>query len=311
MEISRFLDFNNKRQLTIDAVIWLICGLTLLKVGNSIENKFSTEFPYITNSPEPIRIATFFLLLILLFILSKDLWRWIKINWWVFWNRNRAYIFNDKDWSTKWISNGKTEISDEGYLFVKSSRAGCLLKGNYWKDFKMSFEAKFKSDDKFGNQKRFGLIFRAEDLDNYFMIEIGENAEEEESNKGKIPSSIKPHVKYRGIWEMMSAIEIKTGEPFNFTDFVEVSLEVKEDTARFFYKGTPIFKWVLPICVDANHAESGVEKKEEKVILAGAFTGHVQKISFRLGYGLVGLRSHWNHAGIYIRNLRIEPLTLV
>jgi hypothetical protein len=69
----------------------------------------------------------------------------------------------------KWISNGKTKISNEGYLFVKSSRAGCLLKDNYWKDFKMSFEMMFKFDDKFKKQKLFGLIFRAEDLDNYFM----------------------------------------------------------------------------------------------------------------------------------------------
>jgi len=251
-------------------------------------------------------------------MLFKDLFLWIKVHWWVFWNRNRAYIFNDKDWSTKWISNGKTEISDEGYLFVKSSRAGCLLKDNYWKDFKMSFEAKFKSDDKFGDQKRFGLIFRAEDLDNYFMIEIGENEEkytelteengQEKETKKRIPSTIKPHVRYGGIWEIMSAIEIKTGEPFNFSDFVEVSLEVKGDMARFFYQGTPIFKWLLPTYVDVNHAESGVEKKEEKVILASAFTGHVQRIPFRLGYGLVGLRSHWNHAGIYIRNLKVKPL---
>lgn len=240
-------------------------------------------------------------------MLCKDLWRWIKVCWWVFRNRNKVYVFNDKDWSNRWISNGKTEISDEGYIFVKSSRAGCLLKDNYWKDFKMSFEVKFKSDDKFGDQKRFGLIFRAEDLDNYFMIEIGENAEE--YGKVKIPSSIKPHVRYRGIWEIMSTMEIKIGEPFDFSNFVEVSLEVKGDTARFFYKETPIFKWVLPRCVDVNHAESGVEKKEEKVILAGAFTGHVQRIPFRLGYGLVGFRSHWNHAGTYIRNLRVEPLT--
>lgn len=319
MDISRFLDFKNRWQLVKDTILWLICGLILLIAGNLLESKLSLKIPYIIHSPEPIRIAAFFLFLILLFMLFRDLFRWIKVRWWVFWNRNRPYIFNDKDWSTKWISNGKTEISDEGYLFVKSSRAGCLLKDSYWKDFKMSFEAKFKSDDKGGDEKRFGLIFRAEDLDNYFMIEIGENEEKykkpEEGNGSekeitkKIPSSIKPHVRYRGIWEIMSAIEIKTEEPFNFSDFVKVSLEVKGDTARFFYKDTPIFKWVLPICVDVNHAESGVEKKEEKVILAGAFTGHVQKIPFRLGYGLVGLGSHWSHAGVYIRNLRVEPLT--
>lgn len=301
MDISRFLDFRNRWQLVKDIALWFLCGFILLCLGNLLQKYFVFVSSYIIDPPDAIEVAAFFLLLILLFILLKGLFGWVKVHWWVFRNRDTVYMFNDKDWPDKWVFNGKTECTDEGYLFVKSSRAGCLLKDFFWKNFRMSFEMKFETD-KFRSQKRLGLVFRAEDLDNYFMIEIGENAEAEHV------SSIKPHVRYKGGWEIMAVEEIK--ESFNFSNFVKVSLEVKEDTARFLYKGTPIFKWVLPIYVDINHIESGVEDNREKtkdIIVGGAFAGHVQKIPFRLRYGQVGFRAHLKHGAI-IRGLRIEPL---
>jgi len=317
MDLSQFLNFRNKLQLILDVFLWLISGLILLFIRHQ---SFKILPSFLTCSPEPVRVAAFFLLLIALFVLFKELIKWLRVRWWLLWNKNKIYIFNNKDWSKKWISNGKTEIVNNGDLLVKSSRAGCLLKNHYWKDFKISFEMKY-SPDKFGDQNRFGIIFRAEDLDNYFLIEIGENAEfyktgnkieinGEKEDEKKYVSSIKPHVKYKGIWEIMSVTEIN--KPFNFSaDFVKASLEVKGDTVSFFYKDDPIYKWILPEYIDVNHVESGVRDNMEKtkgVILGGAFAGHVQKIPFRLKYGLVGFRAHLNHAGTYIKKLRIEPL---
>jgi len=319
MDISLFLNFRDKKQLAKDVVLWFFSGFVLLFLGKLLKNYFlNLVSPYIIQPSNTVKDVAFFLLLILLFITLKYLFGLT----WIFWNTNRDYIFKRKDWLDKWIFNGKTGLANEG-LLIKSSRAGCLLKNNYWKNFKMSFEMKFSSDDKYGIQKRFGIIFRAEDLDNYFMIEIGENEEKykekeakteggksEDCKNKKLPSSIKPQVRYRGGWEIMSAAEI-TGATFDFSDFVKVSLEVNGYTVLFFYKEIPVFKWTLPTHVDINHIESGVkndEGKVEKIIISGAFSGHVQKIPFRLGYGSIGFRAHPHHTGTYIRNLKVEPL---
>ena len=145
-------------------------------------------------------------------------------------------------------------------------------------------------------QKHIGFIFRAEDLDNYFMIEVGEHDG---------CAGIKPHVRYKGGWEGMS-IEKKD---LNFSEFTKVTLKVKGDTAIISVNGTHTFAWVLPIYVDVNHWESGVreEMEKKKNVVVETFSGHVQKITFRLGYGLVGFRAYMKHGAI-IKDLRIEPL---
>lgn len=311
MDISQFLNFKDRKQFIKDVLFWLISGLLLLSVVNLIIYTF--KFPGKIYFPESISVPAFFLLLLLLFMYIKSFFHWVKLYWWVFWNRNKVYLFNQEDWTKKWISNGRANPTEEGYIFVKSSRAGCLLKDYYWKNFKMSFEVKLCSNQ-INQQKRFGLIFRAEDLDNYFSIEIINYKEFfDEKNKDKVHPfiCIEPLVKYKGVWEIMSAEKTQETYEFSETGFVKVSLEVKGDNVRFFYKETPIFKWILPIYVDVNHAESGVVSEEEKkrnITLGGSFNGHVQKIPFRLGYGLIGLRAHYHHIGTLVRNLRIEPL---
>jgi len=306
MDISRFLNLKNTKRFALDVFIWSACGSFLLWIGSILEKNLSSSFDFITHSPETIRIATFFLFLILLFISVKEVLKFIRV-WFC---RNKDYIFTSKDWPNKWVFNGKTELTKEGYLFVKSSRAGCLLKNYYWKDFKMSFDMRFcnKDDKKIQNyQKRVGLVFRAEDLDNYFMIEIGEDVE----NSMKL--SVKPHIRYMGGWEWMSVEEIENTESFDFTNFIKVSLVLKGDTGYLFYNETPVFKWVLPSHVDMNHVESGVrhnqeQKEDDNENMPGkSFAGHVQSIPFRLKHGLVGFRAYMKHGAI-IRNLEIKPL---
>jgi hypothetical protein len=247
---------------------------------------------------------------VILFIFTKDAYNLIKINL----RKNKTYIFSSNDWPNKWVFNGKSELIDKTYLFIKSSRAGSVLKNYYWKNFRMSFEMKFHPDN-FRNQKLIGIIFRATDLDNYFMIEIGEDAvrykklndQGDESGDYILVSSIKPHVRYKGGWEIMSIEEILP--KFDFTTFKKVVLQVKDNEVCLFYKGDPVFYWVLPTHVDVNHIESGVKEEieEKKNITIKTFAEHVQDIPFRLNYGLVGFRAYVKHGAI-IRGLKIEPL---
>jgi len=294
MDISRFLNFKNAKLFALDVFLWLICGLGLLWASNYVSKYIPFSFvPVTPELPDAVKAASFFLLLVFTFILCKEIIDWIRVQL----NKDKIYIFNSKDWPNKWVFNGKTELTKEGYLFVKSSRAGCLLKNYYWKDFRMSFEMKCSIDDS-RPQKVVGFIFRAEDLDNYFMIEIGQ---------GDPTPGLKAHVRYKGGWEQTS-IEGKT---FDFSEFTRISLEVKEDTVRVLLKNTPIFNWILPTHVDVNHVESGVrdtaKKEKQESITVGAVSGHVQRIPFRLEQGLVGFRAHLKHGAI-IRNLEIKPL---
>lgn len=310
MEINRYLDFRHRHQLVLDLIVWIFWSWTLLFTGDVIKARFSSTLPYVINSPEPIRITIFFLFLVVLIILTKDFFQFILVSI----RKNKTYIFSINDWPDKWIFNGKTELINNTYLFVKSSRAGSVLKDYFWKNFRMSFEMKFLPDN-FRNQKLIGIIFRAKDLDNYFMIEIGEDAvgyktldsNGIESGNPILVSSIKPHVRYKGGWEIMSIEEIVP--KFDFSTFKNVVFEVKGSEARLFYNGDLVFYWVLPTHVDVNHIEAGVKEEieERKNITIKAFAEHVQDIPFRLNYGLVGFRGHVKHGAI-IRNLRIDPI---
>lgn len=299
--IARFIDFDFKykwRSILGNVVILSLFSLTLLAIGELIRSwKFTPRF--VAESPEPIRVANFFLWLILLW----GLWRlcWEKID-----NKrllkDEKYVFKHTDWPDKWIFNGKTEttsIIDE--LYVKSSRAGCLLKTHIWRNFRMTFEMKFEK----GLENYVGIVFRADNLDNYFMLEVFKENGGSSNGETNWKPGIKPHIRYKGGWEI---IYREIHREFDFSDFEEVVLEVKDDTVSFFYKQQPIFKWVLPTHVDVNHIEAGFKQSEDQKGIPGKeVAGNVREIPFRLNYGMVGFRAHPSQGAI-IRDLKVEPL---
>lgn len=304
--IARFIDFDFKnkwRSVIGDVLILLVLGVGLLYLGELLRTwNFIPEF--ITKSPETIRIATFFLLLILLFGLLKLFWEEIKSRRLL---RDSKYKFKHNDWPNKWIFNGKTEtLSGVDELFVKSSRAGCLLKTHLWKNFRMTFEMKFDAD----LQQYIGIVFRADDLDNYFMLEIFRDYLGSSNGKHSWKSGIKPHVRYKGGWEL---IYREIYSQFDFSDFELVMLEVKEEIVTLFFKLQPIFKWILPSHVDVNHFEAGSkqdinnDKKERVDIIGKGIAKNVHEIPFRLIYGMVGFRAH-PAQGAIIRGLEVVPL---
>lgn len=303
MDIDKLLNLNDPKKLLEDVILWLICGTGLLLAGSFLREILSPHFPYIVHSPEVIRVTAFFLLLVLSFIFSKKLLKQIRI--WFY--SDKTYTFTAEDWARKWIFNGKTEVTNETSLHVKSSRAGCLLENHYWKDFQMSFELK-NSPTEMGLQDLIGIIFRAEDLDNYFVLEV--QISEQTWNKRKILPFVKALTRYKGGWDATRQ-EHKGNIPFVYSEFNKMSLKVKGDTAHLFLEGTLIFTWILPTHVDVNHVEAGVRESKreeiEKNAVGNTVSGHVQKIPFRLKPGLVGFRAHMNH-GIIVRNLEIKPL---
>ncbi|MBI3385569.1 hypothetical protein HY031_00625 [Candidatus Gottesmanbacteria bacterium] len=82
------------------------------------------------------------------------------------------------------------------------STSGCLLKDYLWRDFEMNFDMKYlldeKRDTKEYSMRYLGIIFGAENLDSYYMLELIVEA-------GKL--YLKPHVRYQGNWEIVDLVE--------------------------------------------------------------------------------------------------------
>lgn len=284
-------------RLLVDALIVVLSGVFLLWLGDVLKTRIES-YQFIVKSPEPIRVVAFFFFLALIFVLTKNLRKWFMY----LHRSNCVYEFKNQDWPNEWIFNGKTEpLTKIDQLHVKSSRAGCLLKNYRWKNLRMTFDMQF-AKSRTRPMQNVGLIFRAGDLDNYFMLEVfQDNAFDAQNITG-----LKPHVRFHGGWELMDIEE----KPLDFLVFTKVILEVKGDIVTFFYKDQPIFKWILPTHVDVNHIEAGFKQKEDsnqKDILGKEIAKSVQEIPFRLAYGMVGFRAHPGQGAI-IKNLKIEPL---
>lgn len=297
--IKNYLNFENPKQLFIDICLWFLCGGFILWITKYLKLLIfccHRNYFFLIKTPDPIKIASFFLLLITLFYFVKLLYKkYITIGF----NKDKTFPDKNSDRPDSWKFNGGSRFKTE-VLVINSSRAGCLLENCYWKNFNMSFEVKFE-ENSIQKQKLFGVIFRAKDLDNYFMMEIGCRPE-------KDIKAIKPHVRFKGGWEELAMKKIDRFDFSPETVFRKFKLRVIGSTVDLDYEGEEVFSWELPTHVDVNHYESGVseERNEEKRDMF-LYQGHVQKIPFRLDYGLVGFRSHWNHAPAIIKNLIIKP----
>lgn len=296
MNIDQYIHFRNykNKQLLLITIVLAILSWGIFKLTNHLET--SGLLPeFIVKSPEPIRVVAFFYILILAFILIESFWKWFES----LDKRNKTYKFRSQDWPSEWIFNGAPESISIPELFVKSSRAGCLLENYIWKNFKMTFELNFLDN----LYKHVGIIFRAVDLDNYFMLEIMQDSPHHDTPDEGNKSGIKPHVRYRGGWELFYFEE----KDFDFSEFVKVTLEVKENTAYLYYKDALIFTWILPTHVDVNHIEAGVRQNNITESTGKAVTEIVQRILFKEKYGMIGFRAHPGQGAI-IRGLKIEPL---
>jgi len=213
-----------------------------------------------------------------------------------FTKRGRSYIFTAESWYKDWIYNGKTRIfeGNSSFLRVNSSRAGCLLDRYIWKNFEMKFDMRFLE------RGIIGIVFRAEDLDNYFMLQL---RREETSIK------IVPHVRYLGMWEQMSQDIL--GAKKNNSGWLEVTLKAKDNTVIFNVSGIGTYTWNLPTHVDINHIESGNRKNQnsnsnadEKFVVKAT---DLPKIPFKDTFGRIGFRAHLDE-GADIKNLTIKKI---
>lgn len=207
--------------------------------------------------------------------------------------RGKNYAFDCEKFYLDWIFNGRpTVISNPCTLRIRTTRAGCLLKKYLWRNFTMSFQMRFVD----GLEKNVGIIFRAQSLEDYFMLEIIQT---------ETAVYIKPHIREKGAWEIM--LKEKISRPI-FGRFTQVMLSVYNEKITLDLAGENQFEWHLPTHVDINHVEEGTSRsgsspndelnKAENII---------PKIYFRKSYGMIGFRAHL-FQGAEIRGLTIQAI---
>lgn len=256
---------------------WLLNFIPQLKQFYSI---FTQYFPL------SIGIIKFLAWLVIFHLMKKGV---SKIE--EFRRKGKSYIFDSNNWQKEWIFNGQSyALSNPSRIIIYSSRAGCLLEKYVWKDFVMSFEMKFLEDSP---QKNVGIIFRAKDLENYFMLEIFLRC-----NENKI--YVKPHVRSQGAWEFIQ--ETFVGN-FDLLQFQKIKLRVDNVRVHFYISGNKVFEWYLPTHLDINHIEAGVQGTSEETTSKGI----IPRIDFRNRYGMIGFRAYPGQ-GAECKNLMIKHL---
>ena len=163
----------------------------------------------------------------------------------------------------------------------------------------MKFRMRFLDNN---YQKYIGIVFRAKDLENYFMLEVVQNPAQ---NVNKCV--VKPHVRYLGMWEGMSWDEI--GDDYG-SGWRKVSLKILNNKVILAVEGMRVYTWYLPTHVDINHIESGVKEKrnvspaEEEF---GAKVTDLPKIDFKNSFGMVGFRAYLDQ-GAEVKDLTIKSI---
>lgn len=213
-----------------------------------------------------------------------------------------AYEFNPIIWPKGWIYSGKPEVKNDE-LYVNSSRAGLLLEDVLWKNFQISFELKFGEINT--ERSNLGIIFRAQDFDNYLMIEI-RNGFIYKNRENKVqcdPPALNSYIKYK------SGMQLNREEPLsniNLSYFNKFTLNALNRSITINCGRSEIFHWFLPTHVDVEHFEGGTEKISNPDDVG--ISSHVQQLLFTTKYGMVGFRSHRNSRPATIRNIKIGSL---
>lgn len=212
-----------------------------------------------------------------------------------FLKRGVKYSFNPSDWPKKWIFHGLNNIqTNSNTLVIKHSGSGCLLKDYLWKNFEMTFEMKFFSQEDIQppdniHDESMGIIFRANNLDTYFMLEIYIKDND---------FYIKPHVRTDGIWEI---VDIKNIGAISVNDYLNVKLNVQDRTVTLFINDRKIYEWFLPTHTEKNAPDPSAIKTQSEAKTVPA-------IPFITSYGMVGFRANW-FQGVIIKNLYIKTLS--
>lgn len=199
------------------------------------------------------------------------------------------------------IWQGGITVVDSLNLSIAQTDRGVFFKNIFWKNFIAFYDFKFeKLIPKRGlpNEKRvesknpkenfLGFIFRAQDFDNYFMLQIG--VEVDDTGNKKV--FFRPHIRINGEWEVDHR-EVR--HPFHINKYNQVKCIVNDVELVLELNDVILGTWSLP-------THSNKKKEKEKYTF-----GDTSLIPFRDAYGMIGFRSsHGENA--MVKDIKIVQL---
>lgn len=222
--------------------------------------------------------------LVLMFFGQEDISLWLR-------SKLFRYRMDPNRFHSDWEFQGlfvKKQKDDRESIYLANSDLGCVIRNKVWRNYEMKLDFWVSSKNKYqkGWYKNdylsgFGVIVRAQDLKNYYMIKIdGEG--------------IKPHIRRHGYWETHKPIsdwELKEGD---CNSWIPLELIMKNDNVVIKIGGKCVGAYILPI----DAAVPPVSEETSFVLTSS--------IPFRK-YGSVGVRATSNEE-VYISNLKVNPL---
>ena len=206
---------------------------------------------------------------------------------------------------SNWIYQGYLVIQNlhgKNQLIITQSNSGCLLDGSLikkyrWKNLNAKFEIMFPGGTFEGVpiSHALGIIFRAQDLENYIMVQIGAK-----ENLNDSQFSFSPHLRFNGnyaiVKEVFGDFHIKDKKP---NEFFRIEIDVIKDSVTVKVDENELATWQIPTHTEAHiiqHPQGAEEKKP---------FGNVPRLTFRRSTGKFGFRCYFNEKAI-IKNLKIE-----
>jgi len=194
--------------------------------------------------------------------------------WVIVLNRKFFYGFSDnfkRRLNLKWDFIGPWKITDDNILIVTGSDEGGMTKnGADWENYTFTFKAKI-------NSKCIGVVVRAADLNNYYMLQIGQNQiiPHRRMSYPKIKRALGDHT--------LIEIEVQTG----WQVYKDLSVEHNTELNKWF-KGTIIVKGQsISLYINGElvlNIESFLQNSKGKIGFrcAGNEVGYIKEVKVRL-----------------------------
>lgn len=281
--------------------LFIITTIILCIAWFSIPSEYRVIIP---ETPNFLKTLLSFGVFVIVFVLLLKIYeRILPILEFLSWNKRISDIPN----LDQWIYQGSLVIENNQtnkILQITSSNSGALIKKRLYKDFELKCKLIIE------NGGGIGIIFRAQDLENYLMLQIGIWDDVQKDWGGKIV--VTPHLRFLGDFETFN---IDKREPFFYFRNLqyknlankELSISLRVLTDRAVLKvNDEEFNWDIPTHVEPNliqrpGALSSQDSQrpidfEPKSILW-----------FRRRYGMIGFRAYGLERA-QIRDLNVEKL---
>lgn len=306
----------NASKIFKDILLLLVSGTITLLASPSISTSIPEKFYFfnltlIKNPTSGISALIWIFSTFILFLLLKHILRWFD-----------HLELRENEWSyappltlDDIIFQGWSEIRKNDEIFLTNSGSGLLFKKPWLKNFEINFKFNFeKLETSFiqgifdGELKRklhkfnfLGLLFRAQSLEDYFMLSIGiqvnEDDYEEATNKQQFEALITPHIKLNGNWEHLGGRPL--GTKLKVGGFNSVKCSVNDSRATIEINNKTL-TWNLP----TNFEKLNKKESYDPTKIPDTKSS---EITFRNSKGMLGFRAYYAERAV-IKDIKIKKL---